>query len=293
MVALTSACLAEETLREINWPDMSRQGKLNVGEIVEPDADCPFTQLRVQNLKSEKKTFAVLTISDPCITAASYAVTGQVRYEDVEATGYLEMWNHFPDGSMYFSRTLNDSGPMQSLSGSSGWRSFTLPFYINGNSKVRPTKLEFNVVLPGQGTVYLGPLKLSQFEKGELVIDGNEGDANAWWGNRTAGLVGGVTGSVIGLLGAVIGILTGVGIARKLCLLLLGAMFLFGVVSLGIGLAALAFSQPYAVYYPLLLLGFLCTVLPLVLFGSIKRQYEQKELRKMQAMDVSSKRTSK
>jgi uncharacterized membrane-anchored protein len=87
-------------------------------------------------------------------------------------------------------------------------------------------------------------------------------------------------------MGAAIGILAGVGIARKVCLFLLSTMFVLGIVSLVVGLAALAFSQPYAVYYPLLLLGLLCSVLPMGLFRTIKQQYEQKELRKMHAMDV-------
>ncbi|MGA2070683.1 MAG: hypothetical protein ABSG97_04975 [Sedimentisphaerales bacterium] len=113
-----------------------------------------------------------------------------------------------------------------------------------------------------------------------------QSNANVWWTDRMGGLIGGIAGSVVGLMGAAIGTLTGIGIARKVCLSLLGAMFVFGITSEAAGLAALAFSQPYAVYYPLLLLGLLCSILPAVLFHSIKRQYEQKELRKMHAMDI-------
>jgi hypothetical protein len=109
---------------------------------------------------------------------------------------------------------------------------------------------------------------------------------NAWWSNKTAGLVGGIAGSVVGLMGAAIGTLTGIGIARNICLSLLGIMFVFGLVSLTVGLISLFFSQPYAVYYPLLLEGLLSSVLPSCLFRSIKLQYEQKELRKMHAMDA-------
>ena len=280
----SSASFAEDTLREIKWSDPNLRGKLAVGKLIEADANCPFAQLQVGNPTSVKKTFAILTISDPCITAASYAITGQVRYSYVEGTGYLEIWNYFPDGKMHFSRTLGDSGPMQSLTGSSDWRSFTLPFYIDNTTKMRPVKLEFNVVLPNSGIVYLGPLKLVQFEKSESAAAGIA--ANAWWTDRISGLIGGIVGSGVGLTGAAIGILAGIGIARKVCLSLLGAMFVLGIASLAVGLAALAFSQPYAVYYPLLLLGLLCSALPAGLFHSIQRQYEQKELRKMHAMDI-------
>jgi ABC-type dipeptide/oligopeptide/nickel transport system permease subunit len=113
-----------------------------------------------------------------------------------------------------------------------------------------------------------------------------QSNTNAWWTDRMSGLVGGIAGLVVGLTGAAIGTLAGTGIARKVCLSLLGAMLVFGIASLAVGLAALAFSQPYAVYYPLLLLGLLCSVLPAGLFRSIKQQYEQRELRKMNAMDI-------
>jgi hypothetical protein len=280
----SSVGFAENTLREINWSDQNLRGKVAAGEFIEPNADCPFAQLKVQNTQDERKTFSILTINDPCITSNRYALTGMVKYEHVQSIGYLEMWSYFPTGGMYFSRGMNDSGPMQCLNGSSNWRPFTLPFYIDDTNSTRPIKLDFNVFLPLKGTVYLGPIKLVQFETGKSAATG--GAKNVWWNDRTAGLVGGIAGAVVGLMGAAIGILAGVGIARKVCLFLLSTMFVLGIVSLVVGLAALAFSQPYAVYYPLLLLGLLCSVLPMGLFRTIKQQYEQKELRKMHAMDV-------
>jgi len=278
-----STGFAEDTLREIKWSDPNLRGKLTAGEVIEPNTDCPFAQLRLQNSQNEKTTLAVLTINDPCITTTNYALTGQVRYSGANGMGYLEMLNYFPEGKMYFSRTVDDSGPM--LSGSTNWLSFTLPFYIGDATKVRPVKLDFNIVLMGPGTVYLGPLKLVQFEKGESAA--TSGAKNAWWTDRTGGLVGGITGSVIGFIGFIIGISCWLGIARKLCFSLLGLMFAFGVISLVMLLVALFFSQPYAVYYPLLLMGVLCVPLPpLSFYTGIKQRYEQIELRKMHAMDI-------
>ena len=75
--------------------------------------------------------------------------------------GHLEMWSHFPDASKYFTRTLADQGPMMKLQATSGWRSFVLPFDATGASSP-PGLLVINVVLPGRGTVYLGPLELSE-----------------------------------------------------------------------------------------------------------------------------------
>lgn len=139
------------------------------------------------------------------------------------------------------------------------------------------------------------PLKV---EKGQISKDIGGYGGNAWWDDQTAawlgGIGGGIAGSVIGLMGAAIGILAGAGIARKVCLALMGVMFVFGLAGLALallgGLAALVFSQPYAVYYPLLLsgtvLGLVCTILPVGLFRSINKGYQQRELRKMHAMDA-------
>ncbi|HUW20410.1 MAG TPA: hypothetical protein VMW16_14020 [Sedimentisphaerales bacterium] len=275
----------EEVVREISWAQMQNQGKLTVGQVIETNRAAGLEQLKVENPQSESRTFAILSISEPGITSSSYAVTGQVRYEAVEGTGYLEMWNYFSDGGKYFSRTLADSGQMQSLHGSSDWRDFTLPFYIGEATDMRPTKLEFNVVLPGRGTVYLSPLELVQYVSagGPLLA----GRGRAWWDDRTAGVVGGLAGSIVGLVGGVIGLLSGIGKGRRLVLFLLTLLSLIGGVSLVFGLTAVVLSQPYGVYYPPLLLGGICTIVPTGLRGTIRRRFEEIELRKMKAMDVT------
>jgi hypothetical protein len=285
MVVLTSACLAEETLREIKWSDPNLRGKVAVGEVIEPNADCPFVQLKVQNTQDEKKTFSILTISDPCITSNRYALTGMVKYEHIQFPGYLEMWSYFPTGEMYFSRGQDDSGPMQWLIGSSNWRPFILPFHINNADGIRPIKLDFNIILPLRGTVYLGPLKLVQFEKGEFAGATSGSGLNSWWTERTNNAVGAITGTIVGFMGAAIGTLTGFGIARKVCLSLLGLMFVFGLASLALVLVILVCGTTAEIGGPLLT-GILCIILPFALFRTIKQRYEQKELQKMQAMDI-------
>jgi hypothetical protein len=292
------AGFAEDTLREIKWSDPNLRDKLTAGEIIEPNADCPFAQLKIQNTQDEKKTFSILTISDPCITSNRYALTGMVKYESVQLFGYLEMWSYFPNGEMHFSRGQDDSGPMQFLNGSSNWRPFTLPFDTIAANRT-PTKLDFNIILPLRGTVYLGPLKLVQFEKSESAATKTNTAANAWWTDRTAGWLfggigGGVGGSVIGTIGLFIGILSWLGAGRRVCFWLLGIMFVFGLTVLMLGIVgsmvALGRSQPYAVWYSLLILGVAlglpATILPLALFHTIKLRYEQAELRKMHAMDI-------
>ncbi len=108
-----------------------------------------------------------------------------------------------------------------------------------------------------------------------------------WWSDRQAGLIGGIGGSVFGCLGALIGIVGGRGKARRFVLAMLWGMAAFGAVSLAGGVAALVCSQPYHVYYPLLLGGGIMMIISLVVIPTVKRRYAQIELRKMSAMDAS------
>jgi hypothetical protein len=232
----------------------------------------------VENTRQTPATITVWTIDRPAVAGPRYAVTGQVRYKDVEAISYLELWNHFPDGGQYFSRTLGDVGPMQKLQGSSGWRTFALPFDATGAPP--PSRLVLNVMLAGRGRVELGPLTLSD-QPGEHF-----GDAQAAWTVRTAGLIGAIGGSLVGCLGALVGVLTSLGRARRVVMVVTTGLIVCGAILVGCGLIALAASQPYAVFYPLLLLGVISSVLPLGLLPTIRRRYAEIELRMMRAHDI-------
>ncbi len=112
--------------------------------------------LKVENTSEAALEARLISLEWPAITATRYAITGEVKYEDVQGSGYLEMWSHFQPGEKYFSRTLGapGSGPMAVISGSSGWRSFSLPFDRSGSTNA-VSKLEVNLRLPGKGVVYL------------------------------------------------------------------------------------------------------------------------------------------
>ena len=89
--------------------------------------------------------------------------------------------------------SLAQSGPLRRLEGSSGWRTFVLPFF-NREGGPPPDRLVLNLVLTGAGTVDIGPLELVQLAAGEDPLAG----AVAWWGGRQAGLFGAVAGSTLG-----------------------------------------------------------------------------------------------
>jgi hypothetical protein len=218
--------------------------------------------------------FPLTTVDGSSIGGQGYAVVGEVRYEDVAGRAYLEMWSVFPDGSRYFSRTLDDEGALAAITGTSDWRPFELPFYLQGAPP--PDRLEINVVLPSAGEVRVGPLRVVPF--GALSSTG-------WWSDRTAGLVGGIAGSVVGLLGGTLGLLVSRRRARGF---VVGTTVAFGVLGAGLVLAgavSVAMSQPYAVWYPLLLMGGLLMILSFVLRAVARRAYTDAELRRMRAMN--------
>jgi hypothetical protein len=219
------------------------------GARVAPDGSLGLGTVKVR-ADSSGITRAVLDLPSPPVASLAYAIVGTVQTTDVRGPGYLEMWSHFPDGGRYFSRTLAPSGPMAMLEGTSGPRPFALPFQLTAEAP-RPERLIVNVVLPGAGEVVLRDLRFTQ----------SGAAAGAWWSDALAGLLGGVLGAGVGLAGALAGTLCGMGVARRLVIALLYGMIALGLAGLALGGVALALGQPYAVYYPLLLLGGICTAI--------------------------------
>lgn len=277
---VSAAAPAEETVREITWGSLKQQSALRAGEVRPPGDGAAFEYVEVRNVEAEARTYTLFEIEAPPITRSRYGLAGQVRYQDVAGTGYLEMWSTFTGKGSFFTRALAPAGPMESLSGSSSWRPFLLPFDAQGAGT--PTRLTVNVVLPGRGVVQLGPLRLIQYGEAEDPLAAS----GAWWDPRTAGLVGGLIGSVMGCLGALIGILAQRGKARALALGLARLMIALGVASLVAAAFAVFRRQPYEVTYPLFLVGTLALAVPGFVMPLLRRRYEEMELRRMQAQDV-------
>lgn len=268
-------------LRTIRWDELARDNRLQAGEVLEADGEHDGV-LKIEHAGPGPASFELVEITEPGITGLNYAVTGELRYEDVSGTGYLEMLNFLPGEQWFFSRTLANAGPLASISGTSDWREFQLPAMLGDDPAVaRPERLVINLHLEGPGTVYLSDLELSHISPQAIGTP-----SGAWWGDRAGGLVGGIAGSLLGLIGAVVGVLAGMGRGRPIVMGLLLLMVAFGSVSLVAGVVALAMSQPYAVAYPLLLLGVLSAGLGGAMFPVMKQRYHAAELRRMQALDA-------
>ena len=186
----------EEILDSYPWPDALKDTLTDPAFaahaiLVDAPADAvgkvTGKVLRVSASKTEPLRLRLLTVPNPPVTADFYAVAGQVKYEDVEGSGYLEMWNTFPAAApggqerSFFSRTLGEMAgdPMESFRGTSAWRPVILPFNAAG-AGARPTGLTINLVLPVGGTVYLAPMHLAQYHYGSGQPGSAPGTNGPW-----------------------------------------------------------------------------------------------------------------
>ncbi|MGE3308623.1 MAG: hypothetical protein AB7O66_01545 [Limisphaerales bacterium] len=236
-------------------------------------------------------TASLFLLTNPPVTRPRYALTGEVSYAGVQGEGYLEMWSQFGPAKpglptqRAFTRTLAASGRLGRISGDSDWRAFELPMDGTGATGTL-TRLEVNLVLPGPGTVHVGPLTLVEYPGAWPWSASN--DPDAWWSPRVGGWVGGFGGAFLGILGGTFGWLAGRGKARGLVTAGMRGLIAVGSMCLVAGGAAYVQSQPYAVWYPLVLTGVLSiAILPFGLRQMV-RQYETRELQKIQAADKLS-----
>jgi hypothetical protein len=285
---------AEKLVEKVTWDAAPERAELE--KPIAPGDTAPAVVKVVSD--SGEKTVTLKIIKKPKITSRHYALMGEVKYKDVHGTGYLEMWNSFPNGGAFFSRTLGNGGPMGSISGSSEWRKFLLPF--NSTENQFPDELTFNVVLGGKGTVWVREVKLVEYpqsataratgaatQAGTRSGWGSGGAEDAWWGPRTGGWIGSIAGVLLGLWGAVVGALVPLGRGRRLISASAWMLGAFGFVVVTAGLVAVSHRQPYEVCYPLVLIGFITAILGTMATVVIKRRFEQNELRKMNALDAA------
>ncbi|MDR2982363.1 MAG: hypothetical protein LBV12_08985 [Puniceicoccales bacterium] len=238
-----------------------------------------------------------------------FALIGEVKYQNTDAW-FLEGWFEFvqPNGKRisFFSKALQEGGLMGKLKGTcTEWRDFVLPFDA-AQPDPEATKdwllsgVTFNVCMAGNGTASVRNLKLVEFEgltknwvsavvnssSVKEMTDALSMSRNPWWSDRSAGVIGGLGGTVYGIFGTLILVLIWM---RKCLDFVKGALItviVIGVISFIAGLVAYAMRQPYEVYYPLLLLGvvsILCDWGGLWYLSILRLKSER---RKMESMDI-------
>ncbi len=149
-----------------------------------------------------------------------------------------------------------------------------------------PERLTLSLHLPGPGTVSIAGVGLYQYADGEDPLGMSAPAGAQWFDNRTAGLIGGIGGALLGVWGVLIGLFSARGKARGFVLGSANTLLVVGIAALGGGVMALAMAQPYAVYYPLLLLGIIIVAVVGTLRRTLTARYEQLELKRMQSMDA-------
>jgi hypothetical protein len=162
------------------------------------------------------------------------------------------------------------------LTGSSDWREFELPFYLEGSAP--PARLEINVFLPSSGSVDVGPLELV------LLPDAAAG-TNAWLSDRSVGVIGAVLGSAIGVLGALIGVLVSRQRGRRFVLPAMTVAAAIGIALVVASIVAVPAGQPPNVVFLLFVPGAILAGAFGAAIPRVRRAYAEAELRRMRAMD--------
>lgn len=275
LAVLVPAQAQEQRLRTIE-PEAFIAGEILDGGVVRIAADAGTPRP------------VLLDLATPDLSQPIYAIKGDVRYDNVEGTAYLQMDSHFDDGAVYFSKTLAANGPLQSLSGTSPWRPFTLPFYAIGPGDTRatapklPTKITLSVHLPGSGTVALRGLALFEYAG---TADPLAGAASVPGPGAALGLIGSIGGALVGLWGALAGTLAARGKARGFTLGSAGALIGAGALCLVAGLyATMTGPRPWGGV--LAVAGLVLVIVIAAARAALLRQYRALELKKMRAMDA-------
>lgn len=265
------------------WSEMKANGALKVGEVVKRHG---VEMLKLSNTTAGESTFNIFTEDLRSGVRRdmqlSYAISGEVEYEDVQGHAYLEMLSYFPPPKVgpFFSRTLSPSGLTGWLTGT-GRRQFEVPFFLTENEP-KPIRLEFSVVLPGRGTVYLGQVR---FVQGSLRSPHDENVRMGQMGGILGGIFGGF-GALAGILGGIIGVLAGKGKARTFVLGTVKAIIGTGILMLIAGLVLVVIGQWWILYVPFFFMGLLLLAVMAPLLPLMRQRYDELELRRITAQDA-------
>ncbi len=108
-----------------------------------------------------------------------------------------------------------------------------------------------------------------------------------WWTVQQSGLIGGIGGAVVGILGGVIGTLAGAfarkGKLKPVVMALLTLLIVVCAAALLVGVTALVMKQPYHVWYPLMLIGFIGSTVGATMIPVMRNVYRQAEHRRFEA----------
>lgn len=106
-------------------------------------------------IATQPTTIRLFEVRDVTLENARLLYRARVKTENVTGQVYLEMWCVFPGLGEYFSRSLQSP-----LSGTVDWTTQETPFFLLKGQK--PEVIKLNVVINGQGTVWVDEIALLQ-----------------------------------------------------------------------------------------------------------------------------------
>jgi hypothetical protein len=285
--AVAQGSPALKTLHVYDWKDSKLQPKPPGSGIFTTNG---ISVLKIENTNETGLEVSLLTITNSSIIAKATTVSCEMKYENVfpnqritpnnlplpvfppwiTVRDGLELSCHFPPPAPGGDEITNSS--VCEIGGTSNWKPYE--FTVGQTA----TELELKLSLPGKGTVYLRPVKLLAWTLNSY---------GSWWSQQQSGLIGGIGGSIIGCLGGLIGWLTAMGKARNFVLAAAKALIVSGILLTLAGLVAAVLKQPYFVWYALLLPGVVLVLVFSLNMHSIKRRYDELEIRRMTSLDAT------
>jgi hypothetical protein len=275
----------EKVLHVYDWKDLMSQHPFPNSEIVSMDG---MSVLKIQNTNNAPLEISLLTITNTSLIKKTDTISWDMKYDGVQnaehwrtnhfgwaisssISGTISLITHIPPSASGGDERTNEES--YDLFKSENWKRQD---FLVDNQEIEglPTKLDLKLFLPGAGTVYLRPLKLI-------------GIKSDWWSPQMSGLIGGTAGALLGCLGGLLGLLAAVGKARGFVLTMTKMLIALGMLMAIAGILAVASSQPYAVWYPLVLTGGILTFVFSVNLYPIKKRYDDLEIRRMASMDAT------
>ena len=288
LMLLLAACAiaqqppAEKVLRTYDWKDLMAEHPFPDSEIISMNG---MQVLKIVKTNNAPLEITLLTITNSPFIKNMHSLSFDIKCENVDYglkhyTNWAPQTLIVPDVATLHSQypPLAEGGDENTrvhdydIVGTSNWK--PVSYSIDWFEGKLPNKLDLIFRLPGPGTIYVRPIKIF-------------GVTQSWWSAQQSGLIGGIGGSLIGCLGALIGTLASLGKARRFVLTTTVILIVTGILLVIAGVVAVAMKQPYAVWYPLLLGGTILTFVLSINLYSIKRRYDDAEIRRMTSMDAS------
>jgi hypothetical protein len=148
-LALVASSTYAEKLKKLNLDDAT-----TIGTTIQTD-----TQVKVEGKSSIKvttqwpTTICLGEVTGLDIEDAKLVYKAKVK-SDIEGTAFLELWAHV-GGGQYFSRGMNDVVKQKT-----DWKIIQTPFLFQKGQK--PDKVTLNIVINGNGTVWIDDIVLSK-----------------------------------------------------------------------------------------------------------------------------------